>query len=54
MSRRDLALEELTSEFPNVSARVVVAVFLGYLRTCSSLTDAVTATRMRILDAISV
>ena len=54
MSQRDRALEQLTSEFPNISARVIVAVFLGYLSRSSSLADAVSATRERIHDACLV
>lgn len=54
MSQRDRALEELTSEFPGISARVIVAMFLGYLQRTDTLADAVRATRERILDACLV
>lgn len=54
MSQRDRALDQLTSEFPTISARVIVAVFLGYLSRCETLDAAVKATRARILDACLV
>lgn len=54
MSKRDRALEDLTSEFPGISARVIVAMFLCFLQRTDTLADAVTATRERILDACLV
>jgi hypothetical protein len=54
MSQRDRALEQLTSEFPGISARVIVAVFIKYLDQCESLAAAVEATRARIKDACLV
>lgn len=54
MSARDRALDELTSEFPMLSAKVVVAIFLRYIDSTDSLADAVAATRERILDACAV
>lgn len=54
MTKRDYALEQLTSEFPTISARVIVAVFLGYLQRTDTLADAVQATRERIQDACLV
>lgn len=54
MSPRDRALNQLTSEFPNVSAKVIVAMFLGYLGRCDTLPAAVQATRARIKDACLV
>jgi len=54
MTQRDRALEQLTSEFPLVSARVIVAMFLRYLELTDTLAEAVAATRDRILDACAV
>ena len=54
VSSRDRALEQLTSEFPQVPVRVVLSVFLGYLGQAPSLTAAVDATRDRIVDACLV
>ncbi|GAB2464185.1 hypothetical protein [Jatrophihabitans fulvus] len=54
MSQRDRALEELTSEFPLISAKVVVAMFLRYIEATDTLAAAVAATRARIIDACAV
>jgi hypothetical protein len=51
LSSRDYALEQLTSEFPTISVRIIVKVFLRYLETCDSLPSAVESTRARIIDA---
>ena len=53
-SYRDHAFEQLTREFPDVSVRVVLAVFLRYLERERSLPMAIDATRARILDACAV
>lgn len=53
-SRRDRAFEHLTAEFPAISVRVVLAMFLGYLEQTDSLPAAVEATRERIADACAV
>jgi hypothetical protein len=54
MSQRDRALDQLTSEFPAVSAKVVVAMFLCFLDRTDTLAAAVQATRERIIDACLV
>ena len=53
-SYRDHAFEQLTREFPEVSIRVVLAVFLRYLERERSLQLAIDATRARIMDVCAV
>jgi hypothetical protein len=47
----DDALNQLTSEFPDIPARIVVDIFCGYLRRNTSVPAAADATRARIVDA---
>lgn len=54
VSRRDRALDQLSSEFPTVPVRVVIAVFLGYLDRERSLDQVLRASRQRIRDACAV
>lgn len=50
-SDRDQALEELSSEFVAIPARITVHVFLSYLRVLHNVAAAKSATRARIRDA---